>query len=1096
MLITFPAVYGIDYSIKGNPVRQIAADRSQREGVLAPFTRGRLSGFVFQPGVLDEEVLIVPPEAKRLPDGHQRILRATPDPDAEAVDLTDGTWLRHPLRHVEEGQVDHERQIAECLESWIGAFSYVQEDPQRQIVGLRNPQLGALHAIHAHWSITNATATVVMPTGTGKTEVMLAILVSYRCPKLLVVAPTDALRAQLAEKFATLGVLKVSGCTLLKANAKHPVVCILHHIPSTPDEVDYIFARSHVIVTTSMVAGQSLESVQNRMAQHCPYFFIDEAHHAEAPTWVAFKEKFKERRIVQFTATPFREDGKPLDGDIIYKYPLKKAQEEGYFKPIRFEHVVAFNRKKADQAIAAKAMERLRADADKGHILMARAENVARATEIFKLYKPYAEFHPVELHTGIKSITQREKIRRQIITGQSKIVVCVDMLGEGFDLPALKIAAFHDIRKTLAVTLQLAGRFTRARPDLGDATFIANTADVEVQDELRKLYTRDPDWNVLLPQLSDRMIGEQMSLQDFLRGFTEFTKEIPLKTVRPAASCVVYKTTCQDWAPENFREGIPGIDSCEQVHETINHHERTLIVVTARRVPLDWTDVQTLYSWDWELYVIIWSPEQNLLYINGSTNAGEYKALAKAVAGETAALIKGNDVFRTFHGVNRLVLQQVGLTEILGRNVRYTGRMGGNVGPGVPDAQRRRTLKSVLSGTGYKDGEKLTIAGSRKGRIWSHRRERVDQLAGWCKEMGAKLLDETIDPDQVLAGTLESQTLVVRPAKMPIGVDWPEQIYTTPEGPWSIVIGDEEFPLSEMSIDISSPSRDGALRLVVSSENKRGVLGLELYEEDEAPNYRFLLQSDERVQIKRGGRAEPDDISDFFYDNPPVIWFADGSALEGNQYVELKNMKPPYDAAKIQAWDWTGTDIQKESQGTEKRADSVQARVIRELRTRDYNMIIDDDGKGEVADVVTIRIQGELTAPTGIDVEFYHCKYSGGAEPGQRLDDLYEVCGQAQKSIRWMSSHEKRSDLFTHLLRREAIREEAGLASRYEVGDTEMLQMIREMSHLCQVKLKIHIVQPGLSKARVTSDQLELLSVTENHLTEIYELPFTVIASS
>lgn len=1095
MFITFPAVYGIDYSIKGNPVRQIAVGKSQREGILARFTRGRLSGSVFQPGVPNEEVLIVPPEAKRLPDGRQRILRANVDPDAQALDLSDGTWLRHPLRHVAEGQVDHERQIAECLESWIGAFSYVQEDPQQQIVGLRNPQLGALHATHAHWSVTNATATIVMPTGTGKTEVMLSILVSCRCPKLLVVAPTDALRAQLAEKFATLGVLKIPGCKLLNRSAKHPVVCMLHHIPNTPDEVDYIFARSHVIVTTSMVAGQSKESVQNRMAQQCPYFFVDEAHHAEAPTWVAFKEKFKERRVLQFTATPFREDGKPLDGDIIYKYPLKKAQEEGYFKPIRFEHVVAFTRKKADQAIAAKAIERLRADADKGHILMARVESVARAHEIFKLYEPYPEFHPVELHTGIKSITKREKIRRQIITGHSKIVVCVDMLGEGFDLPTLKVAAFHDIRKTLAVTLQLAGRFTRARPDLGDATFIANTADVDVQDELRKLYTRDPDWNILLPQLSDRMIGEQMSLQDFLRGFTEFTKEIPLKTVRPAASCVVYKTTCKDWTPENFREGIPGIDSCEQVHETINHHERTLVVVTARRVPLDWTDVQTLYSWDWELYVVIWSSEQNLLYINGSTNAEEFKALAKAVAGDTATLIKGNDVFRTFDGVNRLVLQQVGLTEILGRNVRYTGRMGRNVGPGVPDAQRRRTLKSVLSGTGYKDGEKVTVAGSRKGRIWSHRRERVDQLAGWCKEMGAKLLDQTIDPDQVLAGTLESQTLVVRPAKMPIGVDWPEEIYATPEGPWSIVIGDDEVPLSEMSIDLLAPNRGGALRLVVSSENKRGEFGLELYEEDEAPNYRFLLQSDERVQIKRGGRAELEDISDFFYDNPPVIWFADGSALEGNQYVELKNVKPPYNAAKIQAWDWTGTDIQKESQGTGKRADSVEARVIRELRTRDYNMIIDDDGKGEVADVVAIRIQGELTAPTGIEVEFYHCKYSGGAVPGQRIDDLYEVCGQAQKSIRWMCSSEKRSDLFTHLLRREADRKEAGLASRFEVGDTETLQTIREMSHLCLVKLTIHIVQPGLSKARATPDQLELLSVTENHLMEIYDLPFVVIAS-
>jgi hypothetical protein len=53
MLITLPPVYGVDYSIKGNPVRQIAGDKSQLEGVLARFTRGSLKGFVSQPGVVD-----------------------------------------------------------------------------------------------------------------------------------------------------------------------------------------------------------------------------------------------------------------------------------------------------------------------------------------------------------------------------------------------------------------------------------------------------------------------------------------------------------------------------------------------------------------------------------------------------------------------------------------------------------------------------------------------------------------------------------------------------------------------------------------------------------------------------------------------------------------------------------------------------------------------------------------------------------------------------------------------------------------------------------------------------------------------------------
>jgi hypothetical protein len=574
-------------------------------------------------------------------------------------------------------------------------------------------------------------------------------------------------------------------------------------------------------------------------------------------------------------------------------------------------------------------------------------------------------------------------------------------IGEGFDLPELKIAAFHDIRKTLAVTLQLAGRFTRSRSDLGDATFIANTADVQVQDELRKLYTRDPDWNVLLPELSDRMIGEQLSLQEFLRGFTQFTKEIPLKTVRPAMSTVVYHTHCANWTPENFRKGIPGIASCEQVYETINPAKHILIVVTAQRVPLVWTDVESLFSWEWDLYVVIWSPEQNLLFINSSGNAGEYKGFAEAIAGEGVALIQGQEVFRTFSGVNRLRLQNVGLTEQLGRNIRYTGRMGSDVEPALTEIQRGKARKSVLSGVGYEGGERVTVGASRKGRIWSHRRARVDQLAEWCREIGAKLLDTTINPDDVLKGTLDVKTLATRPVKMPIRIDWPEEMYTAVESEWSMVVAGEERSLAEFNIELVTPSFDGPLRFVVASETERAELELDLFDDNGSPNYGFV-DREGALQVKRGGSI--DTAVEFFYNNPPIIWFADGSSLEGNQYAELRSPYPYYDSAKIQVWDWSGVNLRSESQGREKDQASIQARVIRELRAKDYRVIMDDDGKGEIADVVAIRLDSDRDAPTSIEVELYHCKYSHDAEPGQRIGDLYEVCGQAQKSIAWASS--------------------------------------------------------------------------------------------
>jgi hypothetical protein len=41
--------------------------------------------------------------------------------------------------------------------------------------------------------------------------------------------------------------------------------------------------------------------------------------------------------------------------------------------------------------------------------------------------------------------------------------------------------------------------------------------------------------------------------------------------------------------------------------------------------------------------------------------------------------------------------------------------------------------------------------------------------------------------------------------------------------------------------------------------------------------------------------------------------------------------------------------------------------------------------------------------------------------------------------------------------------------------------------------MTIVVVQPGVSKEAITDSQLRLLSVTENYLTETYQLPFRAI---
>ena len=128
-------------------------------------------------------------------------------------------------------------------------------------------------------------------------------------------------------------------------------------------------------------------------------------------------------------------------------------------------------------------------------------------------------------------------------------------------------------------------------------------------------------------------------------------------------------------------------------------------------------------------------------------------------------------------------------------------------------------------------------------------------------------------------------------------------------------------------------------------------------------------------------------------------------------------------------------------------------------------------------------------------MDLYYCKYSGGEAPGARIDDMYVVCGQAQRSIMWLHNKERRSDLFAHLLKRDADRVESGRPTRFEIGSKDRLAQIRDLSRVCAVALRVYIVQPGLSKAGAAEHQLALLGVTERFLSETYQVPLKVYCS-
>jgi hypothetical protein len=360
--------------------------------------------------------------------------------------------------------------------------------------------------------------------------------------------------------------------------------------------------------------------------------------------------------------------------------------------------------------------------------------------------------------------------------------------------------------------------------------------------------------------------------------------------------------------------------------------------------------------------------------------------------------------------------------------------------------------------------------------------------------LGTKLLDGSIDPEDILSGTLRSEIVEVRPKVMPISADWPEEIYKATEFTWTLETDSGVvIPLSDVDIIVDQPDTSGPLRFRLDWPGGTTTVELELFKSAAGPDFRFVRYGS-AVSLRRG-ESEAVPLEDYSNEEPPVVWFADGSQLLGNQRWSLRHPLPSFDPSKILGWDWDGIDITKESQGLAKDAATIQGRLINKLKVESYDVDFDDDGSGELGDVVAIRVITNNGAATRFDVEIYHCKFPKETTPGRRVGDLYEVCGQTFKSTSWMVSAEKRSDIFTHLMRREAARRDAGLSSRIERGDMELLHTIREMSRSLAVEPTIFIVQPGLISGDASNEQLQLLGVAKNYLDQTYQIPLRVVGS-
>lgn len=738
-----------------------------------------------------------------------------------------------------------------------------------------------------------------------------------------------------------------------------------------------------------------------------------------------------------------------------------------------------------DRAVAIAAVRQLRADVEAGldHLLMARVRSVERAKEIIKLYEELgSEFAPIRIDTGMAEST-RSKHRNRLFNRESRIVVCVNMLGEGFDLSALKIAAIHDPQKSLAVTLQFVGRFTRVgNESLGEASAFVPLQVAGVDERLRKLYGEDADWNEVIRDLTEHGVGQEKDRTDFELAFGSVPREVAMRSIHPKMSTVTYQSNkLLSWNPESIYDLFD--DRLLTTRIGINNKDKVAWWVSREATPVRWGDFSSFNELVHHLHVVHVDEAAGFLYINSTNNDSMHEDIAQAIGGDDVTLVKGETVYRILSKVKRRVPTNVGLLDSVSRNRRFSM----HVGQDVLHAWRGEggtKMKTNIFAHGFADSRAVSFGASRKGRVWSHEQARdIHDWVRWVTQIGPTITDTSISLESVMSGFLLPEPARERPPYVPLSIEWPYQLVATFSERRKVSYKDQSFSLLDTELSLSNHTADQPLRFKLKTPGWELEFEFDFHEDD-PPTIRPVAEDGQIVTPAGTGS-----VAAFLTANGLLITFEGETVLVEQGFLlrpDRERRLFPIDA--IETIDWSNVDIKRESQGADRDPATIQHRAIQALSAEDeWEVVIDDDGPGELADIVLLK-----RTEDALEVLIAHCKYSSGDKPGARIDDLYDVCGQAMKMNRAKAIPEL---LTKRLFRREKQRQSSGKTGLIAGEIATLASIVREARYRT-LNVSVAIVQPGMSKSLASEDMRALLGGTERFLVETHGMRLRVIANS
>lgn len=877
----------------------------------------------------------------------------------------------------------------------------------------RSPQRGALGALLGHWAVhRRKPALVAVPTGSGKTAIALAAPYIVGSSRTLVVVPSVQLRGQILAAFRNQEILRRMGA--LSGEADPKVLEVKGRLTSWSEceEADVVVALPQSISPEHYVEDAKPPTDLFDLV------IVDEAHHAPAPTWRAILDHFDEARKVLLTATPRRRDGKRVPGELVFHYPLRAAMVDGYYKKVeaRLLSVTASaSRGESDVTIRDEVVKELNRPEHASSTLLVRAGTRSRVAELVKLYSEGGV--DVVALTSDLGDARREQIIDGLKAGTIRAVAVVGMLGEGFDLPRLRLAAYHDKHKSVASTIQLIGRLVRSHPDFPQPSVLVTVQDADVYPGLRgalwDLYQEDADWSSLLPGIIDDAVTADLADKAFAERLAGSPAQLSLESLRPLVRATVFEVR-DDWAPTFVDGTVPAnlvrgdaIRGQQVLYSTVTPEARTLLLITQGMRSPRWNLDSGLDSPEYGLHLITYlaatGPSRRPLLLVNSSDGTVLPTVYEALDATTEHLRAADPerLQRAFDTLPRLSVSNVGVRNTYGGgrgSACYKMFAGSGVDRGMREADTAQAaighaMAQVSEGAG--SGAYNTGFAVEKAKIWESRYVPLREYDGALMDFADRYWSSSEIVAPLLPEVARGTRLESFPASDVAAIEMHPLLLTSE---WTTLDG---LPIGRLDLQHESTDASGqqltfrAVRPDTGATVWSGQLDVQ----------GIVADANSPTSIRRGHQS-PRSLAEVLSTRPPTVYFLNGQTVNGATLYQ-----PPSVQRDLTRWtpvylDWGATNIEKETDRSalvagagESIHQTLRTHLTSQVTTARRRWVLENDGSGELADLIVLELYGT----NEVKVELWHAKPASGAKPSVRVTDMQVVIAQAIKSRRWLT---------------------------------------------------------------------------------------------